>query len=107
MSTLLIEENYNLSAAQLWQKYGRGVLSFAEAATELGYSNVKTAYSVLDRGKFPVRITDVGGRKNVLVVNLARFLAVGVTQPQSDNDEPRRGPGRPRKGAPMASGVRV
>ena len=110
MPTLLNEKpetNEQSNFDRLWNKYGRGILSFSEGASELGYATPKAAYSALDRGKFPVKVSSVGGRKAILVINLARFLDTGMPQSQIEDAPPRRGPGRPPKGVSLASGPRA
>lgn len=108
MPTLLNEKlksNEQSNFDRLWNKYGRGILSFPEGASELGYATRKAAYSALERDKFPVKVSSVGGRKAILVINLARFLDTGMPQLQREDEPPRRGPGRPPKAVSMVTGV--
>lgn len=95
--------NFEFIATRLFEKYGRGVLTFQEGIEELGYQTEKAGYSALARGRFPVKVTPRGGRKTILVSNLARFLIDGVIQSQCEVSLPegvsRRGPGRPSKKA--------
>lgn len=79
---------------RLYERYGRPTLTFEEAAEALSFRHTQTAYTARKRGKFPIRVIDLGGRLGCTIVDLAEFLATGV--PQADCSVPqRRKPGRP------------
>lgn len=97
MTTTLTEKNYELAFSTIWQKYGRGTLSFVEAAAELSYRTPKAAYSARRRDQFPVRLTPIGARDGVLVADLAWFLVTGQPCCPNGEERPKRGPGRPSR----------
>lgn len=50
-----------------------GTMSVAHAARRLGIGEA-TAYDLIRRGDFPVRVIQLGGRKKVSVAELEAFL---------------------------------
>jgi len=79
----------------LFDRYGRSILNFEEAARELGYKSLVTAYSARRRKKFPIRVLDVGGRLSCTVADLAEFLATGQPQTDRESEPLKKKPGRP------------
>lgn len=70
-------------------------MDFPVAARELGFPTPRAAYLARRRGKFPVRVVDIGGRLAVLTADLADFLATGRPQTDEPSAPPRKKPGRP------------
>ena len=88
---------------------GKALADFAPAAAAIGLAE-QTARDLLWRGKFPVKTVKVGGKRLVVVADLARYYAelVGLdAQPStpelvtSDAPRPR---GRPPKCAVQKEG---
>lgn len=51
-----------------------GVLTIAQAAVRLGI-RPSTAYDIIKRGQFPVRVLQIGGRKKISIPELDAYLA--------------------------------
>lgn len=81
----------------LLDRYGRPTITFEEAAQALTFNSIKTAYTARFRGKFPVRVIDLGGRLGCTVADLAEFLETGVPQTDRPSEPQKKKPGRPSK----------
>jgi len=87
---------------QLHLKYGRLVLSFGEAALEVGFKSEKAGFLARNRGKFPLAVFDRAGRLAVTLAEVARYSATGVPAAPVSSTGLKRRPGRPTKAEQLA-----
>lgn len=91
---------------------GRLAIHPGEALYLIGYSRTlegakKTARNLIYRNAFPLPLTLVAGHYRVLVPDLFRGLGLDGADPPEPAVQPampKRGPGRPRKIAPLSGG---
>jgi len=89
------QERFSELLKQLMDRFGPS-LPFTEAATKvLRFPSFCAAYQARRRGKFPVRVDDIGGRLTVSAFSLATFQLDGKPQYDQDSAPPRKKPGRP------------
>lgn len=74
------------------------VLSLDQAAHLLNFPSVNAVRVAVSRGRFPVLVKDVGGRRCLFLRDCVDFLESGIPQVYDNTKETKkRGRGRPTK----------